>query len=163
MVEQQPSGRSPSPSATSLLSPEHLYSAIAGHFAGEFPLVAWARELGDLHAELVHGRFGGAAPHNGGEREEVRTEIRGVVAAIDVWAARNLPISHGARMHTHSLGEVISHNAEVYAAAWWAVLHSADAHIRHAAWLRLSEAREGYVEMINETVEHRLRFPSVVV
>lgn len=162
MLDQQSGGRSPS-SRMSLLAPEQLYRAIAGHFVDDFPLVNWARELGDLHAELIPGRFHAASRHDCFDGELVRAEIRRVVAAIDIWAARNVPNPSGARMHTHSLGEVISHNAEVYAAAWWTVLHSIDVGLRHAAWFRLSEAREGYVEMIDATMQRRLRFPSGVV
>lgn len=155
--------RLPSPPPGSLLAADDLYRAIAGHLVGESPLVVWARELGDLHAALIPARLGRAPRRNVGAGEPAWTDIRRTVAAIDVWSARHMPLARGARMHTHSLGDVISHNAEVYAAAWWTVLHSEDAEVRHAAWVRLGEAREGYVEMVNETQQNRLRFPSGTV
>ncbi|MGW5383425.1 hypothetical protein [Nocardia sp. NPDC003963] len=163
MVEQQPPGGLSARSRTaSLVTPESLYRAIAGHLVDDLPVTGWARELGDLHAELMPVRFHGASRRDGFDGELVRTEIRRVTAAIDAWRVTGVPTTSRGRMHTHSLGEVISHNAELYAEASWWIRHSIDARIRHAAWFRLAEAREGYREMVDETHRGLLRFPSGV-
>jgi hypothetical protein len=156
----QTDGPSPSTVTAPLLEPEQLFLAISGHLTGRFSLVAWARELGDLHAELRPFQLVQAPRRQGFDCEQVRAGIDRVVAAVDAWAVRNLPCSSGARMHTHSLGEVMSHIAEVYAEAWWTVLHSKDVEIRHRAWFHLGEVRQGYAEMVDDVRHRRLRFPS---
>ncbi|MBF6465937.1 hypothetical protein IU427_12210 [Nocardia beijingensis] len=143
-----------------LLEPGELLLAISGRLTSRFSLVAWARELGDLHAELMPFRLAQAPRRQGFDGEQVRAGIDRLVAAVDAWALRTLPCASGARMHTHSLGEVMSHLAEVYAEAWWTVVHSEDAEIRHRAWFHLGEVREGYAEMVDEVRRRRLRFPS---
>ncbi|MBF6464896.1 hypothetical protein IU427_06820 [Nocardia beijingensis] len=89
------------------------------NLTGRLSLAAEARELGDLHAELVPFQLVQTPQREGFDCEQVRTGIDRVVAAVDAWAVRNLPCSSGARMHTHSLGEVMSDVAEVYTEAWW--------------------------------------------
>ncbi|MGW5383414.1 hypothetical protein [Nocardia sp. NPDC003963] len=156
MIEQ--TGRSPSAPDGSLPEPDHLYRAIAGHIVGGSPVFSWARELGDLHAELLPVRFRGT--RDPGE-ERIRSDIRLVADAIDLWTTRHIAAPAGARLHTHPLGAVISHNAEVYARAQRTALHSADERIRYTACNRLAEARQGYTEMIEEVQRRRLRFPAI--
>ncbi|MFG3615483.1 hypothetical protein [Nocardia sp. NPDC047654] len=143
-----------------LLRPEHLFRAISGHVTSRMSLVTWARELGDLHAELIPFHRVGTPRRNGFDGEQIRAEVDRVVAAVDDWAIRNVPCPNGARMHTHSLGEVMSHMAEVYAEAWWTVLHTKDVETRHRVWFHLGEVREGYAELVDEVCHRRLRFPS---
>ncbi|MEV0342559.1 hypothetical protein AB0H49_26380 [Nocardia sp. NPDC050713] len=119
----------------------------------------WVRELGDMHAELIPAQIAPMPQYKAVARERLRLRIDRVVREIDSWAARNLPRTKGARKHTHSLGEVLSHIAKLYAETWWTVLHSADGETRHEAWCHLSEAREGYAEMVEEIRARRLQLP----
>ncbi|MEW1737964.1 hypothetical protein AB0346_18605 [Nocardia beijingensis] len=153
----QPDGHASSAWTVPLLEPAQLFQAISGRFTGALPLAGWARELSDLHAEL---RFQlDHARQSACDSEHVRAGIENIVGEIDRWAARNVPVSTSARKHTHSLGEVISHIAKIYADAWWMVLHSTDAERRHQAWFHLGEAREGYAELVNEIRARHLRLP----
>lgn len=115
---------------TDLLNPEQLLAAIAGHLDRNWPLVRWARELGDLHAALIHG------PHPSND-PEARHAITRVIGDIDSWAVFHLPRVSGARRHTHTLGQVISHVAKTFAEVWWTVLHTDDQLQRHEAWFHL--------------------------
>ncbi len=141
-----------------LLEPADLLRAISGHCSIALPLVRWARELGDLHAELIPFRLnGGSQPKR--DADQLRLGIDGVVGEIDAWAARNIQRARSARKHTHSLGEVISHMARSYAEAWWIVLHSADAETWHRAWFHLGEAHEGYAELLRALRARHLQLP----
>lgn len=156
---QQSDGQPPSTRTVPLLEPAQLFQAISGRFTNALPLVGWARELGDLHAELLPVPLDQAPRQEGFDCEHTRALIDKVVGEIDAWAARNIPRTKNARKHTHSLGEVISHIAKTYAEAWWTVLHSADVELRHQAWFHLGEAREGYTEMVNEIRARHLQLP----
>lgn len=142
-----------------LLEPGHLIRAISGQCTGSAPLVRWARELSDIHAALIRFVTDPGVRQGSAESERARAEISLIVSEIDAWAACHVPRAGCARKHTHSLGEVISHVAKVYADAWWTVLHSANAEKRHRAWFHLSEAREGYEAMVNEIRARRLQLP----
>ncbi|MEU6829402.1 hypothetical protein ABZ894_12215 [Nocardia beijingensis] len=159
----QPQASSAATRAMPLLGPAHLLQAISGRCAGTLPLVRWARELGDMHAELtahdLHRTQKQRSRSSHFVYAEATAEIERVVNDIDAWAARHIPRVKCARKHTHSLGEVISHIAKIYAETWWTVLHSADTEARHEAWLRLGEAREGYTEMVNEIRAQHLQLP----
>ncbi|MFX0574440.1 hypothetical protein [Nocardia nepalensis] len=143
-----------------LLEPDQLLQAVSGRLASGLALVGWARELGDLHAELISHQVDLASRQTICDCEKVRVEIDRVVGEIDAWATGNMPRMKGARMHTHSLGDVISRFAMAFADAWWTVVHSSDAELRHQAWLHLSQAREGYAEMAIEMRARRLQLPS---
>ncbi|WP_330232751.1 hypothetical protein OHA40_09895 [Nocardia sp. NBC_00508] len=156
---QQSDGQPSSTRTVPLLEPAQLFQAISGRFTSALPLVGWARELGDLHAELLPFLVDQAPRPRGFDGEQIRALIEKVVGEIDAWAARNIPRTNNARKHTHSLGEVISHIAKTYAEAWWTVLHSADVELRHQAWFHLGEAREGYAEMVNEIRARQLQLP----
>ncbi|WP_330231162.1 hypothetical protein OHA40_00925 [Nocardia sp. NBC_00508] len=145
--------------AVPLLEPEHLLQAISGRCDNTARLVGWARDLSDLHAELIHFKLDRELLRVGITCEQVRARIEEVVDDINVWAARYVPRTKGARKHTHSLGEVINHIAKTFAEAWWTVLHSAEAEERHQAWFHLCEAREGYAEMVDQIRERRLQLP----
>ncbi|MBF6223135.1 hypothetical protein IU479_34195 [Nocardia abscessus] len=152
-------GQSPSARSVPLLEPAQLFQAISGRFTSALPLVGWARELGDLHAELLPFRLDHGLQPRGFDCEHIRALIDKVVGEIDAWAEHNIPRAKCARKHTHSLGEVISHIANTYVDAWWTVLHSADVELRHQAWYHLGEAREGYAEMVNEIRARHLQLP----
>lgn len=153
-----PDGRraaEPSP----LLDPEQLLVAIAGRLKHDSPLISWARELGDLHAGLVSGRISQSRFPLNRDESAVRHEVEHVITEIDTWAALHIPRSPRVRMHTHSLGEVISHAAQTYASAWWTVLHTDDLDRRHEAWFHLGQVREGYADLIGEIRAHRIQLP----
>ncbi|WP_459548643.1 hypothetical protein [Nocardia sp. X0981] len=156
----QPIGYSPvSGAAPPLPAPAELFRAISGRFIGTVPLVTWARELSDLHAGLVRFREAATTMPPQFDGEQVRARIDCVIAEIDLWAVHNVPRARGARKNTHSLGDVISHIARSYAEAWWTVLHSTDAEMRHHAWVHLGEAREGYAEMVAGIQARTLQLP----
>ncbi len=119
----------------------------------------WAREPGELHAQLLPLRLGQGLRPRSFDCEHIHALIDKVVGKIDAWAERNIPPTKCARKHTHSLGEVISHIANTYVETWWAVVHSADAVLRHQAWFHLGEAREGYAELVNEISARHLQLP----
>jgi hypothetical protein len=142
-----------------LLEPAQLIQAISGRSTSALPLAEWARELGDLHAELVPFQLDRAPRRSCLDGEQIRAGVDHVMGEINAWAARHIPRAKSARKHTHSLGEVISHIAKTYAAAWWTVLHSTDVELWHEAWFHLGEAREGYAGMVNEIRARHLQLP----
>ncbi len=142
-----------------LLAPEQLLAAIAGHLKDEAPLIGWARELGDLHAVLLPGGADSPRPSADADEATVRTEIADIVERINSWAVFHLPRPTGARRHTHSLGEVISHVAATYAAAWWTVRHTDDEQLRHEAWFHLAQMREGYADLLADIHARRVELP----
>ncbi|MEV6060830.1 hypothetical protein [Nocardia asteroides] len=157
--QDQSDHHSDSADRAALLAPAELIQAIAGRFTGDSPLIGWARELGDLHAELLPLRRGSAPRADDLDGERVRTGIDRVIDEIDDWAARHVTRTRCGRVHTHSLGNVMSHIAKTYAEAWWAVLHTADVEVRHHAWLCLGEVRQGYADMVDEIRGRHLRLP----
>ncbi|WP_068056274.1 hypothetical protein [Nocardia xishanensis] len=133
-----------------VLAPEHLLAAISGHLDDGSALVGWARELGDLHAALLPGcRDPGLQPADF-EEAALREQIVRVITDIDSWAVFHLPRPTGARRHTHSFGEVISHVAQNFAAAWWTIRHTNDEQLRHEAWFHLAQIREGYSDLVTD-------------
>lgn len=144
-----------------LLSPRELIAAIAGKIQGISPMVAWARELGDLHASLL--------PCDADRRPEgfdpaaVRAEIRRIIDIIDSGAAGRLPSIPQARTHSHTLGQVVSTVAETFATAWWTVRHSDDEEVRHHAWTRLGEIREAYAALLADIETKRVQLPTEVI
>ncbi|WP_433204993.1 hypothetical protein ACQP1G_17150 [Nocardia sp. CA-107356] len=142
----------PSALRVPLPEPEHLLAGICGHLTAGAPLIGWARELGDLHAELIAAEIDSVGSRRSADFDEARThaEIDRIIGEIDTWAALNVPCCRSARRHTHSLGEVISHIAWAYAQAWRVVLHSRDTELCHRAWSHLAETREGYASLLTE-------------
>ncbi|WP_435593549.1 hypothetical protein [Nocardia sp. bgisy118] len=156
-------GRNGPANATALLSPEQLQAAIAGHLdspSGGSPLIGWARELGDLHATLLTSCLDPRRRPTDFDEAVLRRRIRGVVGEIDSWAVFVLPrATAGARKHTHSLGEVVSHLAEAYVDAWWTVLHTGDEQLRHEAWFHLGQLHEGYACLLDDLFNRRVELP----
>ncbi|MEV0031947.1 hypothetical protein [Nocardia sp. NPDC050793] len=142
-----------------LLGPDQLLAAIAGHLTQGSPLIEWARALGDLHAALIPVRLNRTRLPADFDEARVHIDIAEIVSEIDSWAFFHVPREPGARRHTHSLGEVISHIAKTYADAWWAVLHVDDKAQRHEAWFHLGEVREGYAQLIDDVQARGVRFP----
>ncbi|MEU2253914.1 hypothetical protein [Nocardia xishanensis] len=144
--------------AGSLLSPDQLLAAIGGRLAEPLPLIAWARELGDLHAALISAVLN--PRHSPAATEAaLHAEIAKVIDKINSWAAFYVRHSRCARRHTHSFGEVISHVAKTYAEAWWTVLHADCEELRHSAWVHLGEVREGYAQLIGDIRAGRVQLP----
>ncbi|MEU0504287.1 hypothetical protein [Nocardia sp. NPDC005998] len=141
-----------------LLSPDRLLAAIAGRLAEPFPLIAWARELGDLHAALISAVLNPRRPPDVTEAA-LHADISKVIDKINSWAVFYVRHSRCARRHTHSFGEVISHVAKTYAEAWWTVLHSDCEELRHSAWVHLGEVREGYAQLIGDIRIGRVQLP----
>ncbi|MGC4994830.1 hypothetical protein [Nocardia salmonicida] len=155
----EPATRPSSNRAVPLLEPEHLLQAISGRCNNTTPLAEWARDLSDLHAELIHAKLDQEPLRVGNTCEQVRARIEELVDEINTWAACYVPRTKGARKHTHSLGEVVNHIAKTFAEAWWTVLHSTEDEKRHQAWFHLGEAREGYAEMVDQIRERHLQLP----
>ncbi|TQM32712.1 hypothetical protein [Nocardia bhagyanarayanae] len=149
---------------TALLSSDHLQAAIAGHLddqAGS-PLIGWARELGDLHATLLTGWLNPARRPADFDEMVLRSRISEVIGEIDSWTVFVLPrAAAGARKHTHTLGEVISHVAKTYAEAWWTVLHTSEEQpeLRHEAWFHLGQVHEAYADLVNDLYARRIELP----
>lgn len=158
-TREQRSNQISSTRTVPLLEPAQLLQAVSGRCTSTGPLVHWARELSDLHAELIPFQRGQASQQRDFVDEHIRARIDRVVGDIDAWAAHHIPRAKGARKHTHSLGQVISHIAETYAEVWWTVLHSSDVETRHQAWFHLGEARDGYAEMVDQIRERHLQLP----
>ncbi len=154
----RPRGRI-SASKVPLPDPHGLLQAVCGQPEGDEALTKWARDLADLHAELLRHRLRPMSRRSEADDDEARAEIDRIVGEVDAWAIENLSRVNCARMHTHSLGEIISHIAMSSADAWWIVLHSRDASTRHRAWSQLAQALEGYTEMLTEISAQRLRLP----
>ncbi|MDE1675200.1 hypothetical protein [Nocardia gipuzkoensis] len=147
------------PGPAALPAPEQLLAAIAGHLEGNSPLIRWARELGDLHAALLPGCADSPLRAAEFDAAGVLREIAHTVEQINSWTVFVLPRPTGARRHTHSLGEVISHVAATYAAAWWTVRHADDEQQRHDAWFHLGEVCEGYADLLADIHARRVELP----
>ncbi|UGT67870.1 hypothetical protein LTT66_32615 [Nocardia gipuzkoensis] len=142
-----------------LLGPDQLLAAIAGHITQGSALIGWARELGDLHAALIPVRMDRTRLPADFDEARVHIDVAKIISEIDSWALFHVPRARGARRHTHSLGEVISHIAKTYADAWWAVLLVDDKDLRHEAWFHLGEVCEGYAQLIDDVQARGVRFP----
>lgn len=142
-----------------LPAPGQLFQAISGRLSDPAPLLRWARDLSDLHAQLTRLQALGQAAACSSEAEEARLAVDRIICEIDTWAAWNVPRTRCAKMHTHSLGEVISHIAKLFSIAWWTLLHSSNLNRRRRAWFHLGEAREGYAEMLYAIRERHLQLP----
>ncbi|MEV6096821.1 hypothetical protein [Nocardia sp. NPDC051981] len=149
----------PATDAVSLLSADQLLAAIAGRLTEPFPLITWARELGDLHAALISAVLN--PRRNAPEVTETAlcADIAKVIDKINSWAAAYTRHTRCARRHTHTFGEVISHVAKTYAEAWWTVLHSDCEELRHSAWVHLGEVRDGYAHLIGDIRAGRVQLP----
>ncbi|WP_181722906.1 hypothetical protein [Nocardia gipuzkoensis] len=147
--------------AAALLTPEQLLAAISGHLdaASGSALIGFARELADLHATLLSSRLNRHQHSSDFDAMIVREQVDAVVSEIDSWAVFHLPRPNGARRHTHSLGEVISHVAATYAAAWWTIRHTGDEQLRHEAWFHLAQVREGYADLLVAIHARRVELP----
>ncbi|WP_433685319.1 hypothetical protein [Nocardia sp. CA-119907] len=152
-------GDDPANDAAFLLAPDQLLAAIAGRLTEPLPLIAWARELGDLHAALISAVLNPLRPPPDVTEAALHADIAKVIDKINSWAAFYVRHSRCARRHTHSFGEVISHVAKTYAEAWWTVLHSDCEDLRHSAWVHLGEVREGYAQLIGEIRAGRVQLP----
>jgi hypothetical protein len=149
----------PATDAASLLSPDQLLAAIAGHLAEPLPLIAWARELGDLHAALISAVLNPRQRPPDVTEAALHADIAKVIGKINSWAVFYLRHGRCARRHTHSFGEVISHVAKSYAEAWWTVLHADCEVLRHSAWVHLGEVREGYAQLIGDIRDGLVQLP----
>ncbi len=149
----------PETDAGSLLSPDQLLAAIGGRLAGPLPLIAWARELGDLHAALISAVLNPHRHPPARTEAALHTDIAKVIDKINSWAVFYVRHSRCARRHTHSFGEVISHVAKSYAEAWWTVLHADCDELRHSAWVHLGEVREGYAQLLGDIRAGRVQLP----
>ncbi|WP_143861335.1 hypothetical protein [Nocardia amikacinitolerans] len=149
----------PATDAGSLLSPEQLLAAIGGRLAEPLPLVAWARELGDLHAALISTALNPRRRTPDVTESALHADIAQVIDKINSWAAFYVRHSRCARRHTHTFGEVISHVAKTYAEAWWTVLHTDCEELRHSAWVHLGEVRDGYAQLIGDIRAGRVQLP----
>ncbi|MEU2258146.1 hypothetical protein ABZ540_33795 [Nocardia xishanensis] len=163
-MQQRSSGRDEDGSADpiGLLSPDQLQAAIAGHLGHHrrSPLIRWARELGDLHATLLTSSLDPLRRPADFDEAVLRRRVREVVGEIDSWAVFVLPRpTVGARKHTHTLGEVVSHLATAYVDAWWTVLHTSDEQLRHEAWFHLGQLHEGYACLLDDLHARRVELP----
>ncbi|MFD0360308.1 hypothetical protein ACFQZZ_02465 [Nocardia sp. GCM10030253] len=149
----------PATDAGSLLSPDQLLAAIAGRLTEPSPLIAWARELGDLHAALISAVLNPRRRPPDVTEAALHADIAKVIDKINSWAVFYVRHSRCARRHTHSFGEVISHVAKTYAEAWWTVLHTDCEELRHSAWVHLGEVREGYAQLIGDIRAGRVQLP----
>ncbi|MGW4371488.1 hypothetical protein ACWEKT_38210 [Nocardia takedensis] len=140
-----------------LLSPQMLLAAVAGRLRDGPPLALWARELSDLHAELLTHRIAPERGPVGVDHARVCSRVRDTIRAVDEYAAARLSGERGARRCTHSLGEVISYVARTYVEAWWAVRHRTDR--EHQAWAHLAEVRQGYADLVADLRAGRVRPP----
>ncbi|WP_433522675.1 hypothetical protein ACQPZ2_37145 [Nocardia pseudovaccinii] len=145
--------------AASVLSPDQLLAAIAGRLTEPFPMITWARELGDLHAALISAVLNPQRHAPEVTETALHADIAKVIDKINSWAASYVRHSRCARRHTHTFGEVISHVAKTYAEAWWTVLHADCEELRHSAWVHLSEVRDGYEHLIGDIRAGRVQLP----
>src|SRR5690606_15917869 len=109
--------------AEGLLDARQLLLGLAGQCRGGSPLIGWARELADLHTTLVASSISAPRRPDDFDVADTRDHIGAISILIDEWSVLHLPRPRGARRHTHSLGEVISHVAETYARVQWILCH----------------------------------------
>ncbi|MEU7219927.1 hypothetical protein [Nocardia iowensis] len=143
-----------------------MLTALAGQLSEAPELLGWARELGDLHASLIPG----TVDPDRRQRVDVfavHAQIADLEAEINSWAVFNVPRPSGARRHTHSFGEVISHAARTYAHVGWTIRHAGDQQEtpsgteqkKHDAWFHLAEVVEGYVDLVNDVAAGLVQLP----
>ncbi|MFC8046155.1 hypothetical protein [Nocardia sp. NPDC057353] len=142
-----------------LLEHRQLSLAITGHLSGHSPFIEWARELGDLHATLAAVAVSPAHRPRDFDELAARTRVRELIADIDEWAVLHLPRSANMPRHTHSLGEVISHVAQVHAEVHRTLRRPGSARQLHDAAHRMAQTLEGYADLISAVRERRVQLP----
>ncbi|RBO85300.1 hypothetical protein DFR74_115148 [Nocardia puris] len=142
-----------------LPSPEYLMAAFRGQLDDQSPMARWARDLADLWAQLVAAT---RARHDIGDLESVLCEIAQVVREINSWSVFWLPRPHGARRHTRTFGDEVSHLAGSFAVAFTELMRPAPDHAQlREAWFHLAEARDGYSDLLAATHERQVQLPVV--
>ncbi|NNH71258.1 hypothetical protein HLB23_15545 [Nocardia uniformis] len=142
-----------------LLDARQLLLAVAGNIEGGSPLIAWARELADLHSTLITASASPARRPADFDDTTLRGRIGDIVVLVDEWSVFHLPRPTTARRHTHSLGEVISHLANTYAHMQWTLRHNDSAHHQHHATLRFAQVQQGYADLIDDIRTLRVELP----
>ncbi|MGW4369177.1 hypothetical protein ACWEKT_26380 [Nocardia takedensis] len=149
-----------SPHAEGLLDARRLHLAMAGiEVEGGSPLIRWARELADLHATLITAAVSKTRRPTGFDDAATRRDVEELVAEIDQWAVFHLPRPVNAQRHTHSLGEVISHTAQVHAQCHAVLRHATSSEHQHEAALRMAQVQEGYADLVTAIHERRVQLP----
>ncbi|MGW4368056.1 hypothetical protein ACWEKT_20675 [Nocardia takedensis] len=143
-----------------LLDARRLHLAMAGApVEGSSPLIEWARELADLHATLITSAVSELRRPAGFDDAATRRRVQELVAEIDQWAVFHLPRPVAAQRHTHSLGEVISHTAQVYAQSQLVLRHADNAEHQHEAALRMAQVQDGYADLVTAIQQRRVQLP----
>ncbi|MGW0248506.1 hypothetical protein ACWDYH_17920 [Nocardia goodfellowii] len=145
--------------AAGLLEARQLLLAAAGNLQGDSPLIAWARELADLHSTLITAAVSTTRRPADFDATATLGVINAVIGSIDEWSACHLPRPTHGRRHTHSLGEVISHVAGTYAHVQWTLRHADSAEQQHHATLRFAQVQEGYADLVDEIRALRVVLP----
>ncbi|WP_156371429.1 MULTISPECIES: hypothetical protein [Nocardia] len=143
-----------------LLEARELHLAVAGrHVEGPSPLTRWARELADIHASLLSAAVSPQRRPADYDDIATRDQMNAVMAAIDEWAIFHLPRPVNADHHTHPLGEVISHYAEVFARSQWILRHTTNTEHHHDAALRMAQTHRGYADLVTAIRTRRVQLP----
>lgn len=132
-------------------SKNQMLAACRGDVHGTHPLLRWARELSEIHRQLL----------DVDETTRAATDQRGaaVIRDIDLWIARELPPSHGsARLHTETMGAVIYRLSEFTVYATAALTCGEDFELWDL-WERLAELAIGYDDLKDEVSCGRRRLP----
>ncbi|UGT61337.1 hypothetical protein [Nocardia asteroides] len=142
-----------------LLDHRQLSLAITGHLSGCSPFIEWGRELGDLHATLVAVTISPELRPRDFDERATRARVRELIADIDEWAVLHLPRTVNMPRHTHSLGEVVSHVAQVHAEVYRTLRGSGSARKLHDAAHRMAQTLEGYADLISAVHGRRVQLP----
>ncbi|WP_405180827.1 hypothetical protein OG225_06395 [Nocardia sp. NBC_01377] len=154
--EHHDSGRT----ALGLLDARQLHMAVAGcRVKGQSPVIPWSRELADMHATLLNAALSVERRPVGFDEPAMRDRMTAVVALIDEWAIFHLPRPVNAVHHTHSLGEVISHFAQVFAQSQCALRRATNAEQQHEAALRMAQTLQGYADLVTAIRARRVQLP----
>ncbi|MGS2807736.1 MULTISPECIES: hypothetical protein [Nocardia] len=143
-----------------LLEARELHLAVAGRrVEGCSSLIGWARELADIHASLLSAAVSPDRRPAGFDEIATRDHMTAVMAAIDEWAIFRLPRPVNAAHHTHPLGEVISHYANVFAQSQWILRHTTNTEHHHEAALRMAQTHQGYADLVTAIRTRRVQLP----
>ncbi|MET7772063.1 hypothetical protein [Nocardia sp. NPDC005366] len=160
MPETHARQRDHSGAIDNLLEPRELHLAVAGRgVEGGSSLIGWARELADIHASLLSAAVSVDRRPTGFDEIATRDHMATVMAAIDEWATFHLPRPVNAAHHTHPLGEVISHYAEIFARSQWILRHTTDTEHHHEAALRMAQTHHGYTDLVAAIRARRVQLP----
>jgi hypothetical protein len=141
------------PASDLLPPPDLLLDAMRGHRVDGSLVIDAAYRLGVLYRDLIADPLAG---------ETIRMRVGGVVGEIDTWISGRLPRPRsGVPLVMDTVGGAISHLAEAWETAWWALHHLPPADLRvHRDWEHLAQMKQAYADFIGQVLSGAIEVPT---